>query len=142
MENAAAEPCREPVEVMTQAAFSVAKPSARWSLSLRTATKECSQQARQLVQDDNNSLESRETTIRESLDHLNSAYEKMSASLSSSAAMNRQLNNDIGQAVMSMQFQDRVNQRITAYRGNHYGVGARLAASSKQLRSRNIESDY
>ncbi len=40
------------------------------------------------------------------------SYEKMNESLSSSAAMNRQLNLDIGQAVMSMQFQDRVNQRI------------------------------
>ncbi len=36
----------------------------------------------------------------------------MTHSLSNSAAMSRQLNLDIGQAVMSMQFQDRVNQRI------------------------------
>jgi methyl-accepting chemotaxis protein len=52
------------------------------------------------------------TTVRNILEQLTGSYEKMTESLSRSASMSRQLNMDIGQAVVSMQFQDRVSQRI------------------------------
>lgn len=53
-----------------------------------------------------------ERTVREILDQLTESYARMRTSLTKAASMSRQLNMDIGQAVMSMQFQDRVNQRI------------------------------
>ncbi|MFO0940853.1 MAG: hypothetical protein U0930_08795 [Pirellulales bacterium] len=53
-----------------------------------------------------------ECTVRDILDQLTDSYAKMRSSLTKAASMSRQLNMDISQAVMSMQFQDRVNQRI------------------------------
>jgi methyl-accepting chemotaxis protein len=62
--------------------------------------------------EDNEATGNSESTVRSILDRLAASYAQMSESLNKSAAMGRQLNSDIAQSVVSMQFQDRVNQRI------------------------------
>lgn len=79
---------------------------------LSSAMARASNRARSKAEEDAGATASTENTVRNMLDQLSASYEKMTHSLSNSAAMSRQLNLDIGQAVMSMQFQDRVNQRI------------------------------
>ncbi len=64
------------------------------------------------IAEDNEASLNSEHTVRTILERLTSSYVQMSESLTTSASMGRQLNSDIAQAVMSMQFQDRVNQRI------------------------------
>jgi methyl-accepting chemotaxis protein len=66
----------------------------------------------QKVQDDDDVAKTTETRIRELLDKLTGTYERMSKSLSSSATMSWQLNIDINQAIVNMQFHDRVSQRL------------------------------
>lgn len=53
------------------------------------------------------------TQVQSVLDQLTSSYEHMTRSLSKSATISSQLNLDIAQAVMALQFQDRVGQRIS-----------------------------
>lgn len=64
------------------------------------------------IQDDDDVAQTTETRIRELLDKLSGTYDRMSKSLSSSATMSWQLNVDINQAIVNMQFHDRVSQRL------------------------------
>jgi methyl-accepting chemotaxis protein len=64
------------------------------------------------IQDDDDVAATTEVRIRELLDKLSGTYDRMSKSLSSSATMSWQLNVDINQAIVNMQFQDRVSQRL------------------------------
>ncbi len=98
--------------VLAQAAGQCGQAICSLVMGLRSITKDGASRARAKADEDQKTIASSDTTIRTTLDMMSISYEKMNESLSSSAAMNRQLNLDIGQAVMSMQFQDRVNQRI------------------------------
>ena len=79
---------------------------------LKTSISNASNRATKKASEDAEAKENGERTVGGILDQLSSSHGKMSDSLSDLATMTRQLNMDIGQAVMSMQFQDRVNQRI------------------------------
>ncbi len=98
--------------VLAQASAQCGQAICSLVMGLRSITKDGANRARNKAEEDQKTIASSENTIRSTLDMMSTSYEKMNESLSSSAAMNRQLNMDIGQAVMSMQFQDRVNQRI------------------------------
>ncbi|MCC6508263.1 MAG: hypothetical protein IT423_04100 [Pirellulaceae bacterium] len=98
--------------VMAQASAQCGQAICSLVMGLRSITKDGASRARSKAEEDQKTIATSENTIRSTLDMMSTSYEKMNESLSSSAAMNRQLNLDIGQAVMSMQFQDRVNQRI------------------------------
>ncbi len=110
--RAAADNVLEQVQVITQATSQCGQAICSLVSGLRSITKDNANRARNCAEEDQQTLTNSETVIRNTLELMGASYEKMNESLSSSAAMNRQLNNDIGQAVMSMQFQDRVNQRI------------------------------
>lgn len=79
---------------------------------ISSSVRKLASRVRNQAEADNDASTNSEVTVRNMLDRLSVAYERMAKSLSNSAAMSRQLNLDIGQAVVSMQFQDRVNQRI------------------------------
>jgi methyl-accepting chemotaxis protein len=64
------------------------------------------------IQDDDDVAQTTEVRIRELLDKMSGTYDRMSKSLSSSATMSWQLNVDINQAIVNMQFHDRVSQRL------------------------------
>ncbi len=81
-------------------------------VNLSSSVKKLSSRVKSKGEEEKEATTSGENAVRNMLDKLTATYDKMSQSLSNSAAMSRQLNLDIGQAVMSMQFQDRVNQRI------------------------------
>ncbi len=81
-------------------------------VNLSSSVKKLSSRVKSKGEEEKEATTNGENSVRSMLDKLTAAYDKMSQSLSNSAAMSRQLNLDIGQAVMSMQFQDRVNQRI------------------------------
>lgn len=102
----------EQTSVLAQEANTVGQAITSVVSGLSSAMKRASSRARNKAAEDSNATASTENTVRNMLDQLTASYEKMTQSLSNSAAMSRQLNLDIGQAVMSMQFQDRVNQRI------------------------------
>ncbi len=98
--------------VLAQASAQCGQAICSLVMGLRSITKDGANRARNKAEEDQKTISTSENTIRTTLEMMSTSYEKMNESLSSSAAMNRQLNMDIGQAVMSMQFQDRVNQRI------------------------------
>ncbi len=102
----------EQTSVLAQEANVVGQAITSVASGLSSAMKRASSRARNKAEEDSGATASTENSIRTMLDQLTASYEKMTHSLSNSAAMSRQLNLDIGQAVMSMQFQDRVNQRI------------------------------
>ncbi len=102
----------EQTSVLAQEANTVGQAITSVVSGLSSAMKRASSRARNKAEEDSGATASTENTVRNMLDQLTASYEKMTHSLSNSAAMSRQLNLDIGQAVMSMQFQDRVNQRI------------------------------
>ena len=79
---------------------------------LSASIRKVSARVKNKAEEEQDATKSSELTVRNTLEKLSGSYDKMTKSLSNSAAMSRQLNLDIGQAVMSMQFQDRVNQRI------------------------------
>jgi hypothetical protein len=79
---------------------------------MRSLTKDSVNRSRAAAEEDQRAVQSSDGTMRITLDAMAQSYERMNESLSASSALNEQLNLDIGQAVMSMQFQDRINQRI------------------------------
>ncbi len=102
----------EHTSVLAQEAGTIGQAISSVVSGLSSAMQRASSRARNKAEEDAGATATTENTVRNMLDQLSSSYEKMTHSLSNSAAMSRQLNLDIGQAVMSMQFQDRVNQRI------------------------------
>jgi methyl-accepting chemotaxis protein len=102
----------EQTSVLSQEAASTGQAISSMVSGLSSAMKRASSRARNKAAEDADATSNTEDSVRNMLDQLSASYEKMTHSLSNSAAMSRQLNLDIGQAVMSMQFQDRVNQRI------------------------------
>ncbi len=102
----------EETSVLAQEAGTIGQALSSVVSGLNSAMLRASNRARSKAEEDAGATASTENTVRNMLDQLSASYEKMTHSLSNSAAMSRQLNLDIGQAVMSMQFQDRVNQRI------------------------------
>ena len=81
-------------------------------LGLNTSLEHTASRLRAKATDDAEASAASESSMQDMLDQMANCYENMSDSLASSATMSRQLNLDIGQAVMALQFQDRVNQRI------------------------------
>lgn len=102
----------EHTSVLAQEAGTIGQAISSVVSGLTSAMSRASNRAKNKAEEDAGATASTENTVRNMLDQLSASYEKMTHSLSNSAAMSRQLNLDIGQAVMSMQFQDRVNQRI------------------------------
>jgi len=102
----------EQTSVLSQEAGTIGQAISSVVSGLTSAMSRTSNRAKNKAEEDAGATASTEDTVRNMLDQLSASYEKMTHSLSNSAAMSRQLNLDIGQAVMSMQFQDRVNQRI------------------------------
>lgn len=102
----------EKTMVLANAAHSTNQTVKNIVTGLGNSIRQVSARVKCKAEEDQDATVNSENTVRTMLDKLSSAYDKMTNSLSSSAAMSRQLNLDIGQAVMSMQFQDRVNQRI------------------------------
>jgi methyl-accepting chemotaxis protein len=94
--------------VVTASSQSISSITTGLSVSIRKVSARVKNKA----EEEQDATKSSELTVRSTLEKLSCSYDKMMKSLSNSAAMSRQLNLDIGQAVMSMQFQDRVNQRI------------------------------
>ncbi len=81
-----------------------------------------------------------ERTVREILDQLTESYAKMRNSLTKAASMSRQLNMDISQAVMSMQFQDRVNQRIEHLMETIHELAGELQPYTADAHQGNVQS--
>ncbi len=79
---------------------------------MKTSISNAAIRATKKAGEDAEARDNGERTVNGILEQLSSSHSKMSDSLSDLATMTRQLNMDIGQSVMSMQFQDRVNQRI------------------------------
>lgn len=102
----------EATSVLTSVIGATSSSISRISSGLSSSVRRLSARIKCKAEEDQEAIRSSEQTVRETLDKLSLSYDKMTKSLSNSAVMSRQLNMDIGQAVMSMQFQDRVNQRI------------------------------
>ncbi len=79
---------------------------------LRSAVKNASSRAIDQANDEAQTILSSTQISQNAIEKLKSSYLKVTESLSGSASASRQLNLDITQAVVSMQFQDRVTQRI------------------------------
>lgn len=103
----------EKARLIVQATQQCAQAICALVCGMRSVTKESVNRARRIAEEDEKTITSSEVTIRSTLDLMTGSYERMNESLAASSAMNHQLNSDIGQSVMSMQFQDRVNQRIS-----------------------------
>lgn len=107
---------------------------------MRTAIATTAGRARSKANEDQTATIKNETTVRTILAQLTASYNKMTESLSKSASMSRQLNMDIGQAVMSMQFQDRVNQRIEHLRETIDDLASELKQFTGEAEQDKVES--
>lgn len=79
---------------------------------LGTALRETSAGLQSQNEKDSKIIAESEQTVSELLDSLAVSHNHMSKSLSEMSSISTQLGQDIAQAVMSLQFQDRVSQRI------------------------------
>ncbi|MEZ6116000.1 MAG: methyl-accepting chemotaxis protein [Pirellulaceae bacterium] len=79
---------------------------------LGAALRETSAGLQNQNEQDSKIIAESEQTVSELLDSLAASHNHMSESLSEMSSISAQLGQDIGQAVMSLQFQDRVSQRI------------------------------
>lgn len=102
----------EKASLITQVTQQCAQAICAAVCGMKSMTKESKNRAHRMAEEDEKTIASSEVTIRSTLELMTGSYERLNESLAASSAMNHQLNMDIGQAVMSMQFQDRVNQRI------------------------------
>ncbi len=102
----------EQISVVAYAANQAGKAISDIHSGIQSALDSSCKKITQKSRDDAEISRTTENRIRDILDKLSGTYERMSKSLASSATMSRQLNLDINQAVMSMQFQDRVSQRM------------------------------
>ena len=107
---------------------------------LRTAMATTAGRAQTKAFEDKTATEQSEQTVRGIISQLSESYNKMTESLSKSATMSRQLNLDIGQAVMSMQFQDRVNQRIQHLRETIDDLTSELRPYAADADQENVQS--
>ena len=107
---------------------------------MRTSISTTAGRARSKADEDQVATLKSEQTVRTILAQLTESYNKMTESLSKSATMSRQLNMDIGQAVMSMQFQDRVNQRIEHLRDTIEELAGELKQFSADAEQHQVES--
>ncbi len=97
---------------VTRTGQSVGNQLRAMAASLRGMAKECGTRTRSAAELDNATIETTRRALTTILEAILESYERMNDSLSCSAEMSSQLNMDIGQSVMSLQFQDRINQRI------------------------------
>jgi hypothetical protein len=107
--------CVSVVEELSQISETIKRSgqtSVLLSSGLRSALKNAAIRLSEKSAEEAQTIASSSEIAHDAIEKLKSSYGEVTASLSSSATASRQLNLDISQAVVSMQFQDRVNQRI------------------------------
>ncbi|MDX1926000.1 MAG: methyl-accepting chemotaxis protein [Pirellulaceae bacterium] len=67
---------------------------------------------RRRAESDSKNVEATNSAVQKLLSRLEQTHHQMNAAMNSTASISTELQNDIGRAVMSMQFQDRVSQRV------------------------------
>ena len=103
---------REQVSILSYAATEAGTAIADVYAGVHASLDRCNSRIKQKRLDDEQVAGTSQLRVKDLLEKMTATYERMSESLASSAQMSRQLNNDISQAVVSMQFQDRVTQRM------------------------------